>query len=169
MGHKNVPNIVSLSHCLEQLFSCILTVIYVKAKKRRMRQCFREGHALYWKKMWFFVYFLSACVLMRTWRIAVMSCVRPLINYTLATEENVCNLRVCACCNHFPITWNKFYRKTQLETISNIRTRYIFKFFFRENIGDFTDLHNENNSIWKFRLNWTVSVTGTRVNVYQIS
>ena len=48
---KNVPNIVSLSHCLEQLFSCILTVIYVKAKKRRMRQCFREGHALYWKKM----------------------------------------------------------------------------------------------------------------------
>ena len=47
MGHKNVPNIFSLSHCLEQLFSCILTVIYVKAKKRRMRQCFRESHALY--------------------------------------------------------------------------------------------------------------------------
>ena len=42
MDHKNVPNIVSLSHCLEQLFSCILTVIYVKAKKRRMPQCFRE-------------------------------------------------------------------------------------------------------------------------------
>ena len=61
MGHKNVPNIVSLSHCLEQSFSCILTVSYVKAKKRRMRQCFREGHALYWK-MYFFVYFLSACV-----------------------------------------------------------------------------------------------------------
>ena len=54
MGHKNVLNIVSLSHCLEQLFSCILTVIYVKAKKRRMQQRFREGHALYWKKMWFF-------------------------------------------------------------------------------------------------------------------
>ena len=53
MGHKNVPNIVSLSHCLEQLFSCILIVIFVKAKKRRMRQCFREGHALYWK-MWYF-------------------------------------------------------------------------------------------------------------------
>ena len=67
MGHKNDPNIVSLSHCLEQLFSCILTVIYVKAKKRRMRQCFRVGHALYWKKMcFFFVYFLSVCVLMRT-------------------------------------------------------------------------------------------------------
>ena len=117
----------------------------------------------------FFVYFLSACVLMRTWRFAVMSCVCPLINYKLATEENVRNVRVCACCNHFPITWNKFYRNTQLETISNIRTRYIFQRFFRGNIGDFTDLHNEKNSIWKLRLNGTVSVTGTRVNVYQIS
>ena len=46
-GHKNVPNIVSLSHCLEQLYSCI-SVSYVKA-------C----HV-------FFVYFLSACVLMHT-------------------------------------------------------------------------------------------------------
>ena len=26
MGHKNVPNIISLSHCLEQLFSCTLTI-----------------------------------------------------------------------------------------------------------------------------------------------
>ena len=43
------------------------------------------------------------------------------------------------------------------------------KVFFREIIGDFTDLHNEKNSIWKLRLNGTVSVTGTRVNVYQIS
>ena len=48
-----------------------------------------------------FVYFLSACVLMR---IAVMSCVCPLNNYMLATEENVRNVRVWACCNHFPIT-----------------------------------------------------------------
>ena len=96
-----------------------------------------------------------------------MSCVCPLINYTLATEENVRNVRVCACCNHFPITWNKFYRNTQLETLSNIRTRYIFQRFFRENIGDFTDLHNEKKSIWKLRLNGTVSVTGTRVNVYE--
>ena len=94
----------------------------------------------------FFVYFLSACVLMRTWRFAVMPCVCPLINYTLATEENVRNVRVCACYNHFPITWNKFYDNTQLETISNIRTRYIFQSFFRENIGDFTDLHNEKKN-----------------------
>ena len=44
-----------------------------------------------------------------------------------------------------------------------------FQSFFRENIGVFTDLRNEKNSIWKLRLNGTVSVTGTRVNVYQIS
>ena len=29
-GHKNVPNIVSLSHCLEQIYSCIFNS-YVKA------------------------------------------------------------------------------------------------------------------------------------------
>ena len=33
-----------------------------------------------------------------------MSCACQLITYTLAVEENVCNVRVCACCNHFPIT-----------------------------------------------------------------
>ena len=27
-----------------------------------------------------------------------------LFNYTLATEDNVGNVRVCTCCNHFPIT-----------------------------------------------------------------
>ena len=32
------------------------------------------------------------------------SCACQFVNYTLATEENVGNLRVCACCNHFPIT-----------------------------------------------------------------
>ena len=41
--------------------------------------------------------------------------------------------------------------------------------FLRENIGDFTDLQNEKKSIWKFRVNSIVSVTGTCVNVYQIS
>ena len=44
-----------------------------------------------------------------------------------------------------------------------------FQVFFRGNIGDFTDLHNEKNSIWKLRLNGTVSVNETHVNVYQIS
>ena len=28
-----------------------------------------------------------------------------------------------------------------------------FKGFFRENIGDFTELHNEKKSIWKLRVN----------------
>ena len=66
----------------------------------------------------------------------------PLINYTLATEENVCDVRVCEWSNHSPFTWNEFYHNTQPETISNIRTRYIFQSFFRENKGDFTKLHN---------------------------
>ena len=74
-----------------------------------------------------------------------MSCVCPLMNYRLATEENVRN--------DF-----KYSHKVHFS-----------KGFFRENIGDFTDLHNEKNSTWKLRLNGTVSVTGTRVNVYQIS
>ena len=38
----------------------------------------------------------------------------------------------------FIITWNEFYQNTQPETISDIRTRYIFLRFFRENISDFT-------------------------------
>ena len=42
---------------------------------------------------------------------------------------------------------------------------------FRENIRDFTNLHNEKNSIQKLRVNGIVSATGTHVpvNVYQIS
>ena len=41
---------------------------------------------------------------------------------------------------------------TSNQTISNIRTRYIFSksFFFRKNIGDFTDLHNEKNQTGSF-------------------
>ena len=38
---------------------------------------------------------------------------------------------------------------------------------FRVNIGDLTNLHNEKNSIWKLRVNGIISVTITRVNVYQ--
>ena len=37
------------------------------------------------------------------------------------------------------------------------------------NISNFTVLHNEKNQTWKFRVNGIVSVTRTRVNVYQIS
>ena len=59
---------------------------------------------------------------------------------------------------------------TPNQLISNIHTRYIFQgVFFRKNIGNFTDLHNEKNQIWKFHVNGIVSVSGTRVNVYQIS
>ena len=33
------------------------------------------------------------------------------------------------------------------QTILNIHTRYVFQRFLRENIGDFTDLHNEKNNL----------------------
>ena len=40
---------------------------------------------------------------------------------------------------------------------------------FRENIGDFTNLHIEKKSIFKLPVNGIVSVIGTRVDVYKIS
>ena len=39
----------------------------------------------------------------------------------------------------------------------------------RKNISHFTDLNNEKNQIWKFRVNRIVLVIGTHVNVYKIS
>ena len=84
--------------------------------------------------------------------------------------KNVGNLPVCACCI---ITFQLLEMcsiTTPNETISNICTRYTFqRDFFAKNIGDFTDLKNEKNQIWKFCVNRIVSVIGTCVNVYQIS
>ena len=54
------------------------------------------------------------------------------------------------------------------ERISIERKVHFSKSFFRKNIGDFTDLHNEKNQIWKFHVNGIVTVTRTPVNVYQI-
>ena len=73
-----------------------------------------------------------------------MSCVCQLINYTLATEEYVSNVRNCACCYHFPITSNEFYHNTQPNNFEYSHKVH-FSEFFRKNIGDFTDLHNEQN------------------------
>ena len=39
---------------------------------------------------------------------------------------------------------------TPNQKILNIRTRYIFQRVLRENIGDFTDLHNEKNQSGSF-------------------
>ena len=44
-----------------------------------------------------------------------------------------------------------------------------FQSFFRENIRNFMELHNGKKSVWKLRVNGIISVTGTRVNIYQIS
>ena len=81
-------------HCLEQLYSCIACLnIWCLVKTLKT----------------FFVYFLSAFVSMHMWWLAVISCAL----HTLATEENVGNIPVCACCNHFPFTWNEFYHNTK--------------------------------------------------------
>ena len=75
----------------------------------------------------FFVYFLWMCVSMHTWWLVVMSCACQLINYTLATEENVGNIQVCACCNHFPITWNEFYDNTQPNNFEYLHKVQVFQ------------------------------------------
>ena len=64
---------------------------------------------------------------------------------------------------------NEFYHNTQPETISNICTRYIFKWFLVKISAILPICKMKKKSIWKLRVNGIVSVTGTRVNVYQIS
>ena len=44
-----------------------------------------------------------------------------------------------------------------------------FKWVLGKILAIFTDLHSEKNSFWKLRVIGIVSVTGTLVNVYQIS
>ena len=73
------------------------------------------------------------------------ACLCHLINYTLATEENVDNVRVCAGCNHFPITLNEFYHNIHPNTFEYSHKVHFSKKFFRKNIGNFTYLHNEKN------------------------
>ena len=90
------------------------------------------------------VYFLSACVLMRTWWLAAMSCACQLLNYTLATEYNVGNVRVCACCNHFPITWNEFYYNTEPNNFEFSHKVHFSKGFFLGKISRFY-----RSALWK--------------------
>ena len=97
-----------------------------------------------------------------------MSCACQLVNNTLATEKNVGNLRVCEGCNHFQITRNEFYHNSHPNNFEYSHKVHFSKSFFRKNISNFTDLHNEKNQIWKVHVNIIVSVTGTRVNVYEI-
>ena len=56
-----------------------------------------------------------------------MSCACQLINYTLAAEENVGNIPVCASCNHFPITSNEFYRNTQSNNLEYSHKVQVFQ------------------------------------------
>ena len=58
---------------------------------------------------------------------------------------------------------------TPNQTSSNICTRYIFKEFFLGKISAILPICIMKKSIWKFRVNRIVSITGARVNLYQIS
>ena len=156
-GHKNVPNIVSLSYCLEQLYSCIFNS-YVKA-------CLN----IWWRRMYGLKLFLfTSC-----WR--VYRCVRDdwqlcLVHVnSLITHLQLQKMLIIYQSAHAAITFQllEMISITILnQTILNIRSRYKFS---RKNTSNFTDLHNENNQIWKFRVNRIVSVIGTLVNVYYIS
>ena len=85
-----------------------------------------------------------------------MSCACQLINYTLATEENVGNIPVCACCNRFPV-----YHNTQPNTFEYSHKVQVFQ-------GKISVILPicimKKNQIWKFRVNGIISVIGTRVN-----
>ena len=126
--HKMSRKIVSLSHCLEQLLYLCILFSYVKA-------CLIFGGDACesaWLKTVCLFYFLWANALMRTWRLAVISGGCQLINYTLATEENVGNVRVCACCNHILMTGNEFYHNTQPNSFECSHKVHFSKRFFTE-------------------------------------
>ena len=155
-GHKNVPNIVSFSHCLEQLYSYIINS-YVKA-------CLN----IWWRHMYGLKLF---CLL----PVGVCRCVHYdwqlcLVHVnSLITHLQLKKMMVIYQSVHVAITFQLLEMSsitTPNQTISNICTRYKF---FKEKITNFTYLHNEKNQIWKFRVNGIVSVIGTRVKVYQIS
>ena len=79
MGHKNI---VSLSDCLEQLYSCIFSS-YVKAYLN-----------IWWRHMYGLKLFclLPVIVCIDAYMLIDSAC--QLINYMLAPEENVCNIPV---------------------------------------------------------------------------
>ena len=66
---------------------------------------------------------------------------------------------------HVAITF-QLLEMSYITTPNHIRTRYKLS---RKNIGDFTDLHNEKNQIWKFRVNGIIFGYWNLISVYQIS
>ena len=145
---KNVPNIVSLSHCWEQLYSYIFKS-YVKTY---MSWYLVEMHVKVHGFKTFFVCFLWAVVCF-LW--AVCWCVHDdwqlcLVRVnSLITHLQLKKMSVMYESVHVAITWNE---RVFLGKISVILLICIMK-----------------KTIWKLCVNRIISVTGTRVNVYQIS
>ena len=85
-GHAQQANIVSISDCFEQLYSCIFNSYLCKGKEKTHVKDF--------------LFTSFRCVYL---------CVRDdlqlcLVYVNSLITQNVCNVQVCACCNHFPIT-----------------------------------------------------------------
>ena len=145
--HKNVPNIVSLSHCLEQLNSCIFNSVNSYLKRRRVYWCVRDD--------------LQLCIV----------CVHSLI-----THLQMKKISVMYKSAHDAITFHLLeiisittHNQKQFRIFHNIRTRYIFQRVFYGKYWRFYGALLWKKSIWTLRVNGIVLVTGTRVNVNQIS
>ena len=112
MGHKNVLNIVLLSHCLEQLYSCIFNS-YVKA-------CLN----IWWRRMYGLKRFLFTSCL------RVYRCVRDDWQLCLVRVNSLITpLSAIYQSAHVTITFQLLEMSsitTPNQTISNIRTRYRF-------------------------------------------
>ena len=76
-------------------------------------------------------------------------CACQLINYTLATEENVRNEEPAHVAIPFQLLEMSSIT-TPNQKILNIHTRYIYQRVFKGKISDFTDLHNGKNQSGSF-------------------
>ena len=122
MGHKNVLNIILLSHCLEQLYSCIFNS-YVKAYLN-----------IWWRPMYglkLFLFTSCRCVyrcVRDDWQLCLVR-----VN-SLITRLQLKKMSVIYQSAHVTITFQVLEMSsftTPNQTISNIHTRY--KFFKEKN------------------------------------
>ena len=124
-GHKNVPNIVSLCHCLEQLYSCIFNS-YVEA-------CLNS----WWRRVYGLKLFLfNSCqrvyrYVSDDWQLC------PVRVNSLITHLQLNKMSVIYQCAHVATTFQLLEMSsitTPNQTISNIPTKYKF---FKENYQRF--------------------------------
>ena len=96
-----------------------------------------------------------------------MSCVCPLINYTLTIEENVLMYESAHVAITFQLLEMSSIIKPNQKQFRIFAQGTFFKGFLWKISAIFL-ICVKKKSIWKFHVKGIVSVTGTRVNVYQI-